>query len=65
MALDITILTNYMEGLIPNPTSEQQAQIVGLANAIKAFVQSAQINYTSGLISPSGAVTGTFVGNLT
>ena len=35
-----------------------------LADAIDTYVKQATINYTSGLTAPSGAVTGTFNGNL-
>jgi hypothetical protein len=35
-----------------------------LANMIEKYVKTAQINYTSGLVAPNGAVTGTFNGNI-
>jgi hypothetical protein len=35
-----------------------------LSTAIDDYVKQAQINYTSGLTAPNGAVAGTFNGNL-
>jgi hypothetical protein len=35
-----------------------------LSNAIDAYVKEATVVYSSGLIAPNGAVTGTFNGNL-
>lgn len=35
-----------------------------LSNAIDIYVKEATVVYTNGLIAPSGAVTGTFNGNL-
>lgn len=35
-----------------------------LSDSIDTYVKTAKITYTSGLISPSGAVTGTFLGKL-
>ena len=35
-----------------------------LAEAVDTYVKTAQINYTTGLTAPNGAVTGVFNGNL-
>jgi hypothetical protein len=35
-----------------------------IADVVAAAIKSADINYTAGLISPSGPVTGVFEGNL-
>jgi hypothetical protein len=35
-----------------------------LSDSIDTYVKTAKITYTSGLVAPNGAVTGTFIGKL-
>lgn len=60
MALDTTILVNAMLANISNPTDQQRTDAQNFANAIKTFVEGAQIIYANGLTAPNGPVTGVF-----
>jgi len=58
MALDISILVNAMKANITSPTPQQNAEVTNFANAIKAFVESADVIYVAAALnSPSGTVT--------
>lgn len=71
MPLDTVLLKNSFKvaflANLPAPTPGQIAEVDTLAgamaNAIQVFVEGATIRYTSGLLAPSGAVTGVF-GNI-
>ncbi|MBS1690536.1 MAG: hypothetical protein JSS96_17520 [Bacteroidetes bacterium] len=60
MPLDTTILTDAWAYIRANPlTLTQEQQELHLANAMKAFVESADVMYVTGTLnSPSGTVTG-------
>ena len=47
-----------------DPAAARQRTADGIADAIDAYIKTATINYLSGLVSPSGPVTGAFVGTL-
>lgn len=68
MALDTITLKNSLKTAflanLPSPTPGQVSEVDTLAGAVaaamQAFVTGATITYTTGLTSPSGAVTGVF-----
>jgi len=68
MALDTSIITDVMVANLGGTAStEQMTAINNFANALKAFVESGTIVYTSGLVAPGGSggpVTGVFVGEI-
>lgn len=71
MALNKTVLKTSIESLLEDlaERTEDPAQARAdfaeqLADAMEAFVKSAEIVYESGLTAPNGAVEGVFVGNL-
>lgn len=70
MALNKTVLKNEIVTLLTNMLTRENTSIeefaTELSNSVDAFVKSADIKYTSGLVAPNigGAVTGTFNGNL-
>lgn len=61
MAMTTDIIVNAMKANYNGtPSADQIAQMTTLAQAIIDTIKTAQILYTSGLTSPSGAVTGVF-----
>ena len=65
MALDTSILVDAMLGnIVGTPSADQVTAANALANAIKAFVEGAEINYVSGLSNSGGDVIGVFDGAL-
>jgi len=59
---------NRMSAKGLTPSADQLAEMGALAsdqaNAIDTYVRNAIINYTSGLVTGTGPVTGIFTGNL-
>ena len=51
------------------PTSTQISELLSLSSdmgeAIDSFVKGAHVNYTTGLVAPNGAVTGTITHTIT
>ncbi len=73
MALDKSTLVTALENNIfnanvPNPTTEQKAQISAMANAwataIDTYIKSATVTSVPTLTSPSGVVTGTITNTI-
>lgn len=60
-----TAIVNALTANVPNPTETQVNEIntlaTALSSAIEAFVKTAQVVYSAGLVAPSGGgpVTGT------
>jgi hypothetical protein len=67
MALNTTAIKNALLANYPGtPTTAQQDAAAALAAAIVATIETATINYLSGLVAPPGGgpVTGVFAGTL-
>ncbi|NIJ45066.1 hypothetical protein FHR24_001505 [Wenyingzhuangia heitensis] len=68
MALDKVQLKEDFKALFTDMrTREENADdefAERFASLMDAYIKTAKINYTSGLVTPQGTVTGTFVGNL-
>lgn len=72
MPLDTMTLKNALKTAflanLPSPTSTQVTEVDtmagAIANAMQTFVTGATISYTSGLVAPGGAVTGTFINTI-
>lgn len=64
MALNKTALKNEIKSLLDDMKTREQDSTeefaTRLSNAIDDYVKDLEIGYTTGLIAPSGAVTGTF-----
>ncbi len=71
MAMDIDTLKGKIAGILTDMMERENTSIdefaTRLATAVVEEVQSAEINYTDGLIAPSGGgpVTGTINGQIT
>jgi hypothetical protein len=61
---DLTTLFDATIGSAGSADDAKRAFIVGLRNAIKAYVKSGQIVYTNGLSAGSTPVAGTFNGRI-
>jgi hypothetical protein len=57
-------IQNLMTEMMAKESDDFEYYATQLSEAIEAYVKSATINYTAGLVAPSGAVTGVFQGNL-
>jgi len=68
MALDKDVLKNDIKELLTDMLTREDTSIQEyaerLSTAIDDYVKQATIIYTSGLAAPSGAITGTFQGQL-
>lgn len=68
MALNKAGLKNGIKALMTDMRTRTEVSdddyAAELANLIEAYVKSATIVYTSGLVAPQGPVTGVFNGNL-
>jgi hypothetical protein len=68
MALNKADLKTKIEAIMTDMMEREDTSIdefaTRLSNAIDAYVKEATVVYSSGLIAPNGAVTGTFNGNL-
>lgn len=68
MALNTPQLQQRIEDIVTDMRTREEVSdnefAQRLAGAIEEFVKTATIHYTSGLANPAGAVTGTFIGNL-
>lgn len=68
MALDKAQLKTDFKSLVTDMRTREENSddefAERFANLMDEYIKSATINYTSGLITPQGSVTGTFVGKL-
>jgi len=59
-----TQIAAIMTDMMARETTSIDEFATRLSNTIDAYVKEATVVYSSGLIAPNGAVTGTFNGNL-
>ncbi|MGV8814739.1 MAG: hypothetical protein ACOH2D_11585 [Gelidibacter sp.] len=68
MALNKADLKNNIIGILTDMMQREESSIeefaTRLSDDIDTYVKTATIKYTSGLVAPNGAVTGTFNGKL-
>ena len=57
-------IVNIMADMLEREETSIDEFATRLSEAIDDYVKKAKINYTSGLMAPNGAVTGTFNGSL-
>ena len=66
MALDKAVLKTKLIHIFSQANTESNIEQIAqeIADAVDAYIKTAKIVYSAGLIAPNGAVTGTFNGNL-
>ena len=66
MALNKAVLKTKLIHIFSQASTESNIEQIAqeIADAVDAYIKTAKIVYTTGLIAPNGAVTGTFNGNL-
>lgn len=68
MALNKADLKNNIVAILTDMMEREESSIeefaTRLSDSVDVYVRTATIKYTSGLVAPNGAVTGTFNGNL-
>lgn len=68
MALDKSVLKTKIVDIMTDMITRENTSIdefaTRLSNAVDDYVKEGEINYTGGLVSPDGPVTGTINGNI-